>query len=213
MKVSWDSLRWTHYGASVGTGHGQTATITGTAEHRYWDATTQRWTPADQLRVGDHLQTSNGGTVLITALRGYIATMVTYNLTINQLHTYYVEAGTVPVLVHNSGPGCVDGVGNFISGSAEGQKLAEQLRLASAASPFGGDGSLTSAAIGDSSLVIPGAKIGNPAVQDFFAANGGPGSGENIRPRRIKAHMATFRFISTTIRRQETSRTITTTRS
>ena len=34
--------------------------------------------------------------------------MVTYNLTIDGLHTYYVEAGTTPVLVHNCG-GWVDG--------------------------------------------------------------------------------------------------------
>ncbi|MCW2899680.1 MAG: Pretoxin domain, partial [Streptosporangiaceae bacterium] len=32
------------------------------------------------------------------------ATQTTYDLTINGLHTYYVEAGTTPVLVHNSGP-------------------------------------------------------------------------------------------------------------
>jgi hypothetical protein len=29
-----------------------------------------------------------------------------YNLTVQQLHTYYVLAGGTPVLVHNTGPGC-----------------------------------------------------------------------------------------------------------
>jgi hypothetical protein len=33
------------------------------------------------------------------------ATHVTYDLTINSLHTYYVEAGNTPVLVNNAG-GC-----------------------------------------------------------------------------------------------------------
>ena len=42
----------------------------------------------------------------MVALRDYTTTMVTYNLTINSLHTYYVEAGNTPVLVHNSG--CFD---------------------------------------------------------------------------------------------------------
>lgn len=85
---------------TVNTGHGP-ATITGTAHHLYWDATTHVWTLADQLHVGDELQTSNGVHVTIAAVHDYTATMVTYNLTIDTLHTYYVEADTTPVLVHN----------------------------------------------------------------------------------------------------------------
>ncbi|WP_433236036.1 RHS repeat-associated core domain-containing protein [Actinomadura nitritigenes] len=81
-------------------------TITGTAHHLYWDETTRAWTRADQLRVGGRLQTREGHTTAITALHSYTATMVTYNLTIDHLHTYYVEAGATPVLVHNT----VDGL-------------------------------------------------------------------------------------------------------
>jgi len=84
---------------TLGAGGG---TITGTAHHLYYDATTQQWTEADELRIGDLLQTTDGRTVAITALRDYPATTVTYNLTIDTLHTYYVVAGDTPVLVHNS---------------------------------------------------------------------------------------------------------------
>ena len=87
---------------TVATPHGP-ATITGTANHPYWDATTRAWTPADQLHIGDHLQSSHGVQITITAIRDHTATMVTYDLTINTLHTYYVAAGTTPVLVHNCG--------------------------------------------------------------------------------------------------------------
>jgi guanyl-specific ribonuclease Sa len=38
----------------------------------------------------------------VIATRHYTALQATYNLTINNVHTYYVEAGTTPVLVHNS---------------------------------------------------------------------------------------------------------------
>ncbi|MBS2963330.1 hypothetical protein KGA66_09755 [Actinocrinis puniceicyclus] len=86
-----------------------TATITGTAHHLYWDATTRSWTEADRLRAGDQLQTTNGHTVTILAIHDYTTTTVTYNLTIDSLHTYYVEAGSTPVLVHNAGPGCGTG--------------------------------------------------------------------------------------------------------
>ncbi len=87
---------------SIDTGHGP-ATITGTAHHPYWDETTRAWTEADQLHPGDHLQTSDGYSVTVLALRDYTATAVTYNLTVDGLHTYYVEAGLTPVLVHNDG--------------------------------------------------------------------------------------------------------------
>jgi Pretoxin HINT domain len=86
---------------TVDTGHGP-ATIVGTAHHLYWDASTRAWTTADHLRVGERLQTTDGATVTITALYSYTAIMVTYNLTITTLHTCYVEAGTTPVLVHNT---------------------------------------------------------------------------------------------------------------
>lgn len=100
---------------TVDTGHGA-GTVTGTAGHLYWDATTGQWTPAHALRVGERVQTGNGATVSITGVRDYTATMVTYNLTISQLHTYYVDAGTAPVLVHNCGEGAksADGVAEGI---------------------------------------------------------------------------------------------------
>jgi hypothetical protein len=102
---------------TVDTGHGP-ATIVGTAYHLYWDATTRSWTPADRLRIGDHLQTSQGATVTIIALRDYTTTTVTYNLTIDTLHTYYVEAGNTPVLVHNcDGVGSATGAGIPSTGS------------------------------------------------------------------------------------------------
>ncbi len=87
---------------TVDTEHGP-ATITGTAHHLYWDATTHAWTLADQLHAGNQLQTSGGAPVTILAVRDYTTAMVTYNLTINTLHTYYVLAGQTPVLVHNCG--------------------------------------------------------------------------------------------------------------
>ena len=79
-------------------------TIVGTAHHPYWDDTTNAWTDADHLHAGDTLQTTDGDTVTVLALTNYTSqTIVTYNLTIDGTHTYYVEAGNTPVLVHNSG--------------------------------------------------------------------------------------------------------------
>jgi hypothetical protein len=51
---------------------------------------------------------------VVTAVRNYHAAAVTYDLTIADLHTYYVLAGDTPVLVHNTGPNCGIPVGGKI---------------------------------------------------------------------------------------------------
>ncbi|MFJ6622725.1 RHS repeat-associated core domain-containing protein [Kitasatospora sp. NPDC091335] len=77
-------------------------TLTTTWHHPFWDVSTDRWTDASQLTPGDQLRQPDGSTITLTAVRNYHqADEVTYNLTIDQLHTYYVLAGSSPILVHN----------------------------------------------------------------------------------------------------------------
>lgn len=87
---------------TVGTSSGPRAIAT-TAHHRFWDETTRTWTDAADLRVGDHLSTPGGGQIAVQSLRRYAAVNRTYNLTIEDLHTYYVIVGETAVLVHNAG--------------------------------------------------------------------------------------------------------------
>ncbi|WP_344664585.1 RHS repeat-associated core domain-containing protein [Catenulispora yoronensis] len=77
--------------------------ITGTQNHPYWDATTGRFTNASQLKPGDRLQSDDSTPATVAAVHNYTSAMVTYDLTIDGLHTYYVVAGGTPVLVHNCG--------------------------------------------------------------------------------------------------------------
>ncbi|MDT4994511.1 MAG: large repetitive protein, partial [Actinoplanes sp.] len=79
------------------------ATLTTTFHHPFYDKTQASFADAADLKVGDDLQTASG-TAVVLAKRTYHTTAVTYDLTINSLHTYYVLAGTTPVLVHNCGP-------------------------------------------------------------------------------------------------------------
>ncbi|MFI2612514.1 polymorphic toxin-type HINT domain-containing protein [Kitasatospora sp. NPDC018619] len=82
-------------------------TVVSTQKHPYWNETTQRWTNANALKIGELLRTSDGKTVSVLQVRNYHTTpRPAYNLTVANLHTYYVLAGNTPVLVHNTGPGC-----------------------------------------------------------------------------------------------------------
>ncbi|MFF7747927.1 putative T7SS-secreted protein [Streptomyces sp. NPDC007971] len=61
---------------------------------------------------------------------------------------------------------------NFISGSADGQRLAHDLRFESANSLFNENGWLTPEAIAESRLVIPGDRLGNEEVRNLMVSDG-----------------------------------------
>ena len=79
------------------------ATLTATGGHPFWDAADRTWTDADQLTSSDRLQTPTGTLLPVTTTRTYQRTDTVHNLTVADLHTYYVLAGATPVLVHNCG--------------------------------------------------------------------------------------------------------------
>jgi hypothetical protein len=83
---------------------GARSTITGTRNHPYYDLTRHDFVEAGRLAVGDRLQTGGPEVATVEALRDYSGAMVTYDLTIEGIHTYYVGADAAPVLVHNTVP-------------------------------------------------------------------------------------------------------------
>jgi RHS repeat-associated protein len=78
--------------------------LTATHEHPFWSPSENRWVPARELAAGMTLRTDDGTTVIVTANTTFTKHARTYNLTVDDLHTYYVLAGETPVLVHNSDP-------------------------------------------------------------------------------------------------------------
>ncbi|MFV2104630.1 polymorphic toxin-type HINT domain-containing protein [Micromonospora sp. LOL_024] len=81
------------------------ATLNTTEDHPFWNATDREWQRADALQPGDQLASTTATPVQVTEavpLPSWRA--LAYNLTVDELHTYYVLAGGTPVLVHNTGP-------------------------------------------------------------------------------------------------------------
>ncbi|CAM5388687.1 polymorphic toxin-type HINT domain-containing protein [Streptomyces griseorubiginosus] len=89
---------------SIATGDG-IEKLTATFEHPFWSPSEGDWVDAGALKPGMTLLTDEGDTVIVTGNRAFTKYARTYNLTVDDLHTYYVLAGETPVLVHNSG-GC-----------------------------------------------------------------------------------------------------------
>ncbi|MGI5423145.1 polymorphic toxin-type HINT domain-containing protein [Streptomyces sp. CA-179760] len=77
--------------------------LTATDEHPFWSPSAGKWVEAATLEPGMTLRTDAGDTVTLRSNRFFHQHARTYNLTVENLHSYYVLAGATPVLVHNMG--------------------------------------------------------------------------------------------------------------
>ncbi|WP_433894213.1 RHS repeat-associated core domain-containing protein [Streptomyces sp. CA-111067] len=87
---------------SVETSPGHRSTLHTTSRHPFWDDTLHKWIPAGQLKPAHSLETATDHHVRVSAVHIRPGAADMWNLTVDELHTYYVLAGTTPVLVHNS---------------------------------------------------------------------------------------------------------------
>jgi hypothetical protein len=75
-----------------------------TAGHPFWDVSAGAFVTAGELPVGDQVLTAGGARLSVTAVVLHEQDLIAYNLSIEDIHTYY--AGDAAVLVHNTGAAC-----------------------------------------------------------------------------------------------------------
>lgn len=108
-----------------------------TEDHPFWNATDKQWQDAQELDFGNNVLTVDGFQIPTSGIdAGSSIVDSAYNLTVDDLHTYYVLAGPVPVLVHNCGTGEIYNevvekriVARHDAGSAETGKWIEKSKL------------------------------------------------------------------------------------
>jgi RHS repeat-associated protein len=109
-------------------GKKRTSTITATAGHPFWVGEIAAWVDATDLVKGEELRSTTGEVVRITEVRRWTGYATVHNLTIADLHTYYVLAGDAPVLVHNSTPAPPPGVVYLRTDLTTGQEYVGQAK-------------------------------------------------------------------------------------
>ncbi|WP_435610779.1 polymorphic toxin-type HINT domain-containing protein [Streptomyces sp. C10-9-1] len=108
---------------------GESSALTATDHHPFWSESEGEWLDAGDLKPGMTLRKADGTSVSVVSVRTYDATQDTYNLTVADLHTYYVLAGQTPVLVHNSN--C--GIGRQLIGDERSDHILDNHRYPGAA--------------------------------------------------------------------------------
>ncbi|MGW0998181.1 SpvB/TcaC N-terminal domain-containing protein [Streptomyces sp. NPDC002523] len=89
---------------------GHTGKVVATENHPFWAPEAGKWLYAKELVPGMLLQTGSGTYTQVGMVRAWTQHKRVNNLSVEDLHTYYVLAGATPVLVHNSGPSCEPGI-------------------------------------------------------------------------------------------------------
>ncbi|MDG4808711.1 polymorphic toxin-type HINT domain-containing protein [Micromonospora sp. WMMD1120] len=92
---------------SVRTEDGTYTTLKTTQHHPFWSDSRREWVDAADLRPTERLKSASGDVTTVAEVFTYQGDKVMRDLTVANIHTYYVLAGTTPVLVHN----CPSGVG------------------------------------------------------------------------------------------------------
>ncbi|MFD1084127.1 polymorphic toxin-type HINT domain-containing protein [Micromonospora andamanensis] len=97
---------------TIRTADGRSIVLETTHHHPFWSESRQGWVDAAYLWPGEQLGTRHGHAEVVKVLN-YSGNETMRDLTVANIHTYYVLAGNTPVLVHNTGPGgCIPGYEN-----------------------------------------------------------------------------------------------------
>ncbi|MEV0614792.1 polymorphic toxin-type HINT domain-containing protein [Nonomuraea sp. NPDC050404] len=75
--------------------------VVATAGHPFWVPSLREWVDATYLRPGLWLRTSSGTWIQVATVKRWTTEEAVYNLSVADIHTYYVAIGSADALVHN----------------------------------------------------------------------------------------------------------------
>jgi hypothetical protein len=116
--------------------------ITSTDHHPFWSENRKRWIDAVDLRMGDALRTPVGTAIQVGAVSHWKGLQPAFDLTVANLHTYYVSSSSADILVHNTDAACPPWVQKIFGWLTPYNRLGDKthgaLRDPSTGNPFPG---------------------------------------------------------------------------
>lgn len=81
---------------------GSSASVVATTTHPFWVKSKSTWVEAGDLKPGMTLREADGSAVTVESVRHFDKRQQTHDLTVKDVHSYYVLAGAISTLVHNN---------------------------------------------------------------------------------------------------------------
>ncbi|MEU3616824.1 polymorphic toxin-type HINT domain-containing protein [Streptomyces sp. NPDC006872] len=164
---------------TIETESGKPETLVSTTTHPFWVDSEKAWIEAGDLSPGMRLHTANGESVELTAVSVFDKRQRTHDLTVSDVHTYYVLAGAAPVLVHN----CDISDGYLYRGLAKGHQKYDAATEGRAV-PFGGRSNIEHHVGADNTDSVFTSWSDDPEQAIYFAQNlGNDWVGEGVMLR------------------------------
>ncbi|GHG92824.1 DUF4265 domain-containing protein [Streptomyces lanatus] len=113
---------------TVKTKSGKAESLVSTTTHPFWSDSENAWIEAGFLKPGMRLHTADGESVEITAVHAFDRRQRTHDLTVEDVHTYYVLTEEIPLLVHNCGNHPDDRAGDDFTDAGRQQVYDENLK-------------------------------------------------------------------------------------
>ncbi len=115
--------------------NGHNVVIHTTQHHPVWDSTKRMWVGAGDFAPGDAFQTATSARGDVVSVTNFNGAAFMYDLTVDITHTFYVLAGTTPVLVHNCDPS--DELLDMADANLNGTNVAAEVVAANGARGWG----------------------------------------------------------------------------
>jgi RHS repeat-associated protein len=90
------------------------ATIQTTFNHPFWVMSEQAWVDATALQIGDDLLMSDGQVAAVVDVLDYVGARAMRDLTIADIHSFYVVVDGITILVHNDTDYGAPGYSNYV---------------------------------------------------------------------------------------------------
>jgi RHS repeat-associated protein len=101
------------------------ASVTATEGHPFWVDSRSAWVEAGDLAIGDLLKTADDGHVRVVATLEYEEYHRVFNLSIDDIHAFFIISGNQSLLVHNT---CLDAEGHHMIPRQILKKLRYEVR-------------------------------------------------------------------------------------
>jgi Pretoxin HINT domain len=153
---------------------GDVSVIHTTQHHPFWNVTAGAWIDVIDLQPGDRLRSSDGSFLSVVTIEAFVSQQWMWDLTVDEIHSFYVANGDESVLVHN----CLSNqLPDLLESELDAAAAVGARPIRAGAAGFDSavnSGTVKFAVLQDGSLVISPHSVGGIEISHTVLSGGAP---------------------------------------